>query len=64
MDGNGDGMNKVLSMLKDKSWNGLCFANLVDFDMKFGHRRDPEGYAKALEDFDVQLAVGWRIPMY
>lgn len=56
MDGNGDGMNKVLSMLKDKSWNGLCFVNLVDFDMKFGHRRDPEGYAKALEDFDVQLA--------
>ncbi|MCD9186938.1 MAG: phosphopentomutase [Pyrinomonadaceae bacterium] len=34
---------------------GLIFSNLVDFDMLYGHRRDPEGYAKALEDFDLRL---------
>ncbi|MDM7920789.1 MAG: phosphopentomutase, partial [Pyrinomonadaceae bacterium] len=34
---------------------GLIFSNLVDFDMLYGHRRDPEGYAKALEDFDARL---------
>lgn len=55
MDGNEDGMNKAIVMLKKKDWQGLCFVNLVDFDMKFGHRRDPEGYAKALEIFDGQL---------
>lgn len=35
--------------------NGLVFSNLVDFDMLFGHRRDPEGYGKALEHFDARL---------
>ncbi|QYO67901.1 hypothetical protein [Leptolyngbya sp. 7M] len=35
--------------------NGLIFSNLVDFDMLFGHRRDPEGYAKALEHFDARM---------
>ncbi len=35
--------------------NGLIFSNLVDFDMLYGHRRDAEGYAKALEDFDKRL---------
>ncbi|MCH5205322.1 MAG: phosphopentomutase [Oscillospiraceae bacterium] len=39
----------------EKDWNGLCFTNLVDFDMQFGHRRDPEGYAAALNDFDRWL---------
>jgi phosphopentomutase len=34
---------------------GLIFSNLVDFDMLYGHRRDPEGYAKSLEEFDVRL---------
>jgi len=34
---------------------GLIFSNLVDFDMLYGHRRDPEGYAKALEHFDTRL---------
>lgn len=34
---------------------GLIFSNLVDFDMLFGHRRDPEGYAAALEHFDARL---------
>ncbi len=56
MDGNEDGMNKAIDLLRDKSWQGLCFVNLVDFDMKYGHRRDPEGYARALEIFDGQLA--------
>ena len=37
-----------------KDWEGLCFVNLVDFDMQFGHRRDIDGYAKALAEFD-----GW-----
>ena len=36
-------------------FHGLCFTNLVDFDMSFGHRRDPEGYALALNEFDVWL---------
>lgn len=35
--------------------SGLIFSNLVDFDMLYGHRRDPEGYASALESFDKQL---------
>ncbi|MCE7963605.1 MAG: phosphopentomutase [Acidobacteria bacterium ACB1] len=35
--------------------SGLIFSNLVDFDMLYGHRRDPEGYAKALEEFDTRL---------
>ena len=36
-------------------FHGLCFVNLVDFDMQFGHRRDPEGYANALNEFDRWL---------
>lgn len=38
-----------------KDWSGICFVNLVDFDMLFGHRRDIDGYAKALHEFDVWL---------
>ena len=38
-----------------KQSSGLIFSNLVDFDAKYGHRRNPEGYARALEAFDVQL---------
>ena len=38
-----------------KDFHGLCFVNLVDFDMKFGHRRDPEGYAENLNAFDAWL---------
>ncbi len=37
------------------NWTGLCFTNLVDFDMQYGHRRDPEGYAAALNEFDEWL---------
>ncbi len=38
-----------------KDFNGLCFVNLVDFDMLYGHRRDIDGYAKALTEFDTWL---------
>ncbi|MGM0828213.1 MAG: phosphopentomutase [Bacillota bacterium] len=39
----------------DQDFTGLSFLNLVDFDALFGHRRDPEGYGKALEEFDARL---------
>lgn len=41
--------------------NGLIFATLVDFDMVYGHRNDPQGYAKALEDFDRRLPEIFKI---
>ena len=50
------GMEQTIE-LADKDFRGLCFVNLVDFDAKWGHRRDPEGYAKELEMFDKKLAV-------
>jgi len=52
---NADGM-AVLDHLWTETREGLIFANLVDFDMLFGHRRDVEGYARALETFDAWLA--------
>lgn len=39
----------------EKNFKGLCFTNLVDFDMLYGHRNDAAGYAKALTDFDLWL---------
>lgn len=51
---NEDGMNKIIRMLHT-SFTGLLFANLVDFDSKYGHRRDPKGYRDALEAFDRWL---------
>ncbi|MDT8859835.1 phosphopentomutase [Alkalihalobacillus sp. MEB130] len=51
---NDDGMEKLLETIR-KPFNGLCFLNLVDFDAVYGHRRDPIGYGKALEQFDRQL---------
>ncbi|SDW55548.1 phosphopentomutase [Marininema mesophilum] len=51
---NMDGVEKFLQVLKE-DYKGFAFVNLVDFDAKFGHRRDPEGYGKALEDFDRRL---------
>lgn len=51
---NQDGIEKTLEYLK-KDFEGLCFVNLVDFDMKYGHRNDVEGYAKALSYFDSRL---------
>lgn len=38
-----------------KDFTGLCFVNLVDFDALWGHRRNPEGYGKEIEKFDVNL---------
>ncbi|MCR5799762.1 MAG: phosphopentomutase [Lachnospiraceae bacterium] len=51
---NHDGMVKTLE-LKDVDFNGLCFVNLVDMDMIYGHRRDIDGYANAATVFDKQL---------
>ncbi len=51
---NMDGVDQLLTCM-DKAKKGLIFVNLVDFDAKFGHRRDPAGYAGALEDFDARL---------
>ena len=45
---------KYLGLLRENT-GGLIFANLVDFDSKYGHRNDPKGYATALEDFDKRL---------
>ena len=51
---NEDGINKTLEWMKE-DFEGLCFVNLVDFDMVYGHRNDVEGYAKALSYFDSRL---------
>ncbi|XMB87323.1 phosphopentomutase [Mycoplasmatota bacterium WC44] len=51
---NANGMDKVLELV-DKDFTGLCFVNLVDFDALYGHRRDPIGYGKSLEEFDEHL---------
>ena len=50
------GMEQTIE-LADKDFQGLCFVNLVDFDAKWGHRRNPAGYAKELEMFDEKLEV-------
>lgn len=52
--GNADGLNKTTELLK-RGFDGLCFVNLVDFDMLYGHRNNPKGYAGALEEFDQWL---------
>src|SRR5256886_16718479 len=52
---NTDGMEKLTKAVKDRA-SGLIFCNLVDFDMLYGHRKDVEGFAKSLEEFDRQLA--------
>ena len=53
--GNADGMNKTLA-IAERDFEGLCFLNLVDFDMVYGHRNDIDGYAAAMTAFDRQLA--------
>src|ERR1700675_3802173 len=53
--GNADGMEKLTVAVSDRK-NGLIFANLVDFDMLYGHRKDVEGFARSLEEFDRMLA--------
>ena len=52
--GNTDGLAKTLE-IADRDFTGLCFVNLVDFDMLYGHRRNPDGYAQALHEFDIWL---------
>jgi len=52
---NVDGMEKLSAALQARK-NGLIFCNLVDFDMLYGHRKDVEGFAKSLEEFDRLLA--------
>lgn len=54
--GNTDGINKTVKMM-DRDFTGLCFTNLVDFDMKYGHRNDIEGYATAMHEFDDALGI-------
>src|SRR5579862_7309167 len=51
---NADGMQKLHATLGEQK-DGLVFANLVDFDMLYGHRKDVEGFAKSLEEFDALL---------
>ena len=51
---NMDGMDKLVETF-DMDFNGISFLNLVDFDALYGHRRDPEGYGKALEEYDARL---------
>jgi phosphopentomutase len=53
-EGNADGCARTLAAL-DRLERGLIFTNLVDFDMLYGHRRDPEGYYRALQQFDAFL---------
>lgn len=52
--GNTDGMDKTLA-IAERDFNGLCFVNLVDFDALYGHRRNVDGYAAALAEFDAWL---------
>ncbi|MFT4649417.1 MAG: phosphopentomutase [Glaciecola sp.] len=57
-EGNDDGMRHTIELAKSTEGqfeHGFLFMNLVDFDMLYGHRRDPVGYRQAIETFDVQL---------
>ena len=51
---NMDGVDKLVDVLK-RDFTGMSFLNLVDFDAVYGHRRNPEGYGQALEDFDQRI---------
>lgn len=51
---NADGMEKTLDAVR-QNFTGLCFVNLVDFDMKYGHRRDIVGYAEAVMEMEFQI---------
>ena len=52
--GNAEGIDRTLEYM-DRDFEGICFTNLVDFDMLYGHRNDIDGYAKALTYFDSRL---------
>ncbi len=49
------GMDQTIGIAKRNDWKGLCFTNLVDFDAKWGHRRNVQGYAQEIVRFDVKL---------
>ena len=51
---NMDGIDKTIEAMRE-DFEGLIFTNLVDFDAKYGHRRDPKGYARCIEEFDARL---------
>lgn len=51
---NDDGLTKLIETM-EQDFCGVAFLNLVDFDAKYGHRRDPKGYGQALEDFDQRI---------
>lgn len=57
------GMEETIRLTKEE-WKGLLFVNLVDFDAKYGHRRNPQGYAKAIEEFDQQLGELLKLVEY
>lgn len=52
---NREGIEATIDYLHNKDFDGLLFVNLVDFDMLYGHRNNPQGYAEALEYFDAKL---------
>ena len=52
---NMDGVDKTIAAMRKRRERGLIFTNLVDFDAKFGHRNNPQGYANALVEFDQRL---------
>ena len=56
MQNNHDGMEILNKLSQKRNWSGIAFVNLVEFDSHYGHRRDPQGYARAIEDLDKQLA--------
>lgn len=51
-----DGMDITIDLAMEKTKDKFIFVNLVDFDSKYGHRRDPEGYAENINRFDIKLA--------
>ena len=52
---NMDGVDQTLAAMYNQKHKELIFTNLVDFDAKFGHRNNPQGYAKALVEFDQRI---------
>ncbi|MBQ8472104.1 MAG: phosphopentomutase [Bacilli bacterium] len=53
---NHEGLNKLTDIM-DKNFEGLCYLNLSDFDTLYGHNRDTKGYAKEIENFDVEIPI-------
>lgn len=55
------GMEQTIDIMEHKDFKGLCFVNLVDFDALWGHRRNPEGYGREVEAFDVKLGQALEV---